>query len=189
MVLTPVNLYKYPGEGSQSDAGIKPMRHPPEPTWLSSSHWEQTMHVSVQWVHWGPASVSCASWYQCQCWHCHILVTVSCLAWHRDYLASRHTLSNKSKIMSSFPSPHWSPTLNTGLWLAPNNTALTRYLHNFSFISVRWLGPAQYTEDNEYSSPEEWSACDVWLLRYSNIKCDNNDPRDITAASLYMSPH
>ena len=47
---------------------------------LSSSHWGQTMPVSVQWVQWGP--VSCASWCQCQCWHCHILVTLSCLAWH-----------------------------------------------------------------------------------------------------------
>ena len=26
--------------------------------------------------------VPCDSWYQCQCWHCHILVTMSCLAWH-----------------------------------------------------------------------------------------------------------
>ena len=49
-------------------------------------------------------------------------------------------------------------------------------------------GLALYTRDNEYSSPEEWSACDVWLLRYSNIKCDNNDPGDITAASLCVPP-
>ena len=95
MVLT-VNLYKYPATVSQSDAGMQPMRLQYEPSWLSSSHWEQTMPVSVQWVHWGPASVSCASWYQCQCWHCHILVTLSGLAWHRVTILHHVTRSATS---------------------------------------------------------------------------------------------
>ena len=137
-----------------------------------------------------PVSPLCASWYQCQCWHCHILVTLSCLAWHRVTILHHATRTHdqQAQIMVSFPSPYWSPSLNADLWLAASGSALTRYLHNFSFISAPWLGPAQYTGHNEYSSPEEWSACDVWLLRYSNIKCDNNGPRDITAASLCVLP-
>ena len=155
-----------------------------EPTWLSSSHWEQTKHVSVQWVHYAAHDINASVDIVTSSWHCHAsrdTAWLSCITPHG------HT-SNKPNIMVSFPSPHWSQTLNAGLLLAASSSVLTRYLHNFSFISAPWLGPAQYTGHNEYSSPEEWSACDVWLLRYSNIKCDNNDPRDITAASLCVLP-
>lgn len=118
MVLTSVNLYKYPAKGGQSDAAIKPMRLPHEPTWLSSSHWEQTMHVSVQWVHWGRPGVSVMRLMisQCQCWHCHILVTLSCLAWHRVtilhhvtrsatspklWVVSRHLIGPRLSVLAS----------------------------------------------------------------------------------------
>lgn len=108
----------------------------------------------------------------------------------RDYLASRHTDTRATSPTLWWVSRHLIGLLVSMLasdWLL-SSSALTRYLHNFSFISAPWLGPAQYTGHNEYSSPEEWSACDVWLLRYSNIKCDNNGPRDITAASLCVLP-
>ena len=156
-------------------------------TWLSSSHWEQTMSVSsdsseaqCHAAHDINASVDIVT----SSWHCHASRDT---AWLSCITSHGHT-RYKPKIMLSFPASYWSLRPNVGLWLAASNSALTRYLHNFSFISVRWLGPAQYTDDNEYSSPEEWSACDVWLLRYSNIKCDNNDPGDITAASLRVLP-
>ena len=178
MLLTPVNLYKYPGTGSQL-ASTKQ-----EPTWLSSSHWEQTKHVSVQWVHYAPHDINASVDIVTSSWHCHAsrdTAWLSCITPHG------HT-SNKPKLW--WVSRHLIGLLVSMLtsdWLL-SSSALTRYLHNFSFISAPWLGPAQYTGHNEYSSPEEWSACDVWLLRYSNIKCDNNGPRDITAASLYVLP-
>ena len=114
-------------------------------------------------------------------WHCHAsrdTVWQSHLTWTQ---ATSSTLSRVSRFLIG----HWVSILASHWLSVTPDSAEARYLHNFSFISVPWLGPAQYTEEdnNEYSWPEEWS-CDVWLLRYPNIKCDNNDPGDITAASL-----
>lgn len=88
MLLTPVNLYKYPGTGSQL-ASTKQ-----EPTWLSSSHWEQTKHVSVQWVHYAPHDINASVDIVTSSWHCHAsrdTAWLSCITPHG------HT-SNKPKL-------------------------------------------------------------------------------------------
>ena len=144
-----------------------PMRTLQEPscTWLSSSHWEQTMHVCVQWFHW-------VSWYQCQCWHCPILVTVSYLAWHCVTILHHGHRHNKPKVMLSFPPPHWSPSLNSSLWLVPwPQPWLVICIILASLACDDWARPGQYTVIMNIHRPKNGLPVmsDFWDIQISNV--------------------